>query len=105
MFTFFYCSIKSQLRHKMMYRRFTYIKERICGGAIYTPKIILFFMFVALYWLKTSIETHKLKFNSIWTLTLNEIDVDLMSMGWKNTLCTKKIILEIRVCFAPKIRS
>ena len=33
--------------------------KRLCGGVIYTPKIILFFMFTALKWLKTSIETLK----------------------------------------------
>ena len=67
----------------MGYRRFTCIKELICGGVIYTPKIILFFMSVALLWLKTSIETLKWKFDSIWTLILREIDVDLTSVCWK----------------------
>ena len=80
----------------MGYRYFTCIKEPICGGVIYTPKIILLFMFFALKWLKTSIETLKWKFDSIWTLILREIDVDLTSMYWekntlKNTLCTKNI--------------
>ena len=41
----------------MGYRRFICIRELICGGVIYKPKIFLFFMFVALKWLKTSIET------------------------------------------------
>ena len=62
-------------------------------------------MFVALKWLKTSIETLKRKFDSIWTSILREIDVDLTSMCWKNTLRTKKVILEIRVCLATEIRS
>ena len=47
-------------------------------------------MFVALKWLKTSIETLKYKFDSIWTSILREMDVDLTSMCWKNTLHTKK---------------
>ena len=74
----------------MGYRLFTCIKDLICGGVIYTPKIIFFFMFVALKWLKTSIEILKGKFDSIWTSILHEIDVDLTSMCWKNTLRTKK---------------
>ena len=59
-------------------------------------------MFVALKWLKTSIETLKCKFDSIWTSILHVI---LTSMCWKNTLSTKNIILEIRVCLATEIRS
>ena len=46
-------------------------------------------MFVALKWLKMSKETLKLKFDSIWTSILHEIDVNLTSMCWKNTLRTK----------------
>ena len=56
---------------------------------MFTPKIILFFMSVALKWLKTSIETQKWKIDSIWTSVLREIDVDLTSVCWKNTLCTE----------------
>ena len=59
MFTFFLAVLTSQLRHKMGYRLFTCIKDLICGGVIYTPKIIFFFMFVALKWLKTSLEILK----------------------------------------------
>ena len=62
-------------------------------------------MFVALKWLKTSTETLKLKFDSIWTSILHESDVHLTSMCWKNTLRIKKTILEIRVCLATEIRS
>ena len=40
-------------------------------------------MFVALLWLKTSLEILKWKFDSIWTFILREIDVDLTSMCWK----------------------
>ena len=47
-------------------------------------------MFVALKWLKTSKETLKCNFDPIWTSILHEIDVDLTSMCWKNTLRTKK---------------
>ena len=43
-------------------------------------------MYVALKWLKTSIETLKWKFDSIWTSILREIDVDMTSMYSKNTL-------------------
>ena len=100
---FFLAVLTSQWRHKMGYRRFTCNKELICGWVIYTPKIILCFIFVALKWLITSIETLKWKFDSIWTLILRKIDFDLTSMCWKNTLCTK-IILEIRVYLATKIR-
>ena len=32
----------------------------------------------------------KMRFDSIWTSILREIDVDLTSMCWKNTLRTKK---------------
>ena len=74
----------------MGYHRFTCIKELICGGVIYTPKIILLFMFVALQWLKRSTKTLKWKFDSIWTLILREIDVDLTSMYWKKTHCVQK---------------
>ena len=61
-------------------------------------------MFVALKWLKTIIKTLKYKFDLIWTSILREIDVDLTSMCWKNTL-HKKVILKIRVCLATEIRS
>ena len=74
----------------MGYRLFTCIKELIYGGVIYTPKIILFIMFVALKWLKTSIETLKSKFDSISTSILREIDVDLTSMCWKKIHCVQK---------------
>ena len=46
-------------------------------------------MSFALKRLKTSIETQKWKFDSIWTSILREIDVNLTSVCWKNTLCTK----------------
>ena len=46
-------------------------------------------MFVALKWLKTSTETLKLKFDSIWTSILHESDVHLTSMCWKNNLRIK----------------
>ena len=47
-------------------------------------------MFVALQWLKTSLEILKWKFDSIWTLILREIDVDLTSMCWKKHIVYKK---------------
>ena len=56
---FFLSVLMSQSLHKTGYRLNTCTKELICGGVIYIPKIILFFMFVALKWLKTSIETLK----------------------------------------------
>ena len=49
MFTLFIAVLTSQWRHKMRNRRSTCIKELICGGVIYTPKIILLFMFVAFF--------------------------------------------------------
>ena len=74
----------------MGYRLLTCIKDLICGGVIHTPKLTFFFMFVALKWLKTSIEILKWKFDSIWTSILHEIDVDLTPVCWKNTMRTKK---------------
>ena len=59
MFTIFSYSMNVTVTSKMGYRLFTCIKGLICVGVIYTPKIILFYMFVALKWLKTSIETLK----------------------------------------------
>ena len=52
MLTFFSCSLNGIVTSQKGV-------ELICGGIIITPKIILFFMFVALKWLKTSIETLK----------------------------------------------
>ena len=89
-YIFFLAVLTSQWRHKIGYRLFTCIKELICGEVIYTPKIILFCMFVALKWLKTSTETLKWKFDSIWSSILHKNDVDLTSMCWKNTFRTKK---------------
>ena len=69
-------------------------------------KLSYFFMFVALKWLKTSIETLKWKFKSIWTSILLEIDVDLTSMFLKKKHNEyKKIVLEICVSLATKNRS
>ena len=70
MFTIFPCSINVTVTSQNGVPSFTCIKELICGGVIYTTKIILFFMFVALKWLKTSIDTLKLNFDSIWTSIL-----------------------------------
>ena len=59
-------------------------------------------MFVALKWLKTSIEILKWKFDSIWTSILHEIDVDLRLCAGKTHCVQRKIILENRVCLATK---
>ena len=59
MCTIFSCSINATVTSQMGYGLFTCIKELMCSGVIYTPKIILFFMFVALKGIKTSIETLK----------------------------------------------
>ena len=81
---------------------FTCIKDLICGGVIYTSiKILFFFIFVALKWLNTSIETLQLKFDSIWTSIIHKLTSIWRQCAGKNTLH----ILEIRVCLATKIRS
>ena len=59
MFTIFSCSINVTVTSQNRVPSFHLHQELICGGVIYKPKIILFFMFVALKWLKTSIETLK----------------------------------------------
>ena len=59
MFTIFSCSINVTVTSQNGVPSLTCIKALICGGVIYTPKIIFFFMFVALKWLKTSIEILK----------------------------------------------
>ena len=61
MFTIFSCSINVTVTSQNGVPSF-HLHQRtyLCGGVIYTPKIILFFMFVALKWFKTSsIETLK----------------------------------------------
>ena len=92
---------------KMGYRLFTCTKELICIGVVYTPnqKIILFLYLLHLNGKKTSKESVKLKFDSIWTSILREIDVDLTSMCWEKHIAYKKEIPEICVCLATKIRS
>ena len=53
MFTIFSYSIKVTVTSQNgVPSFFSCIKDRVCGGVIYTPKIIFFFMFVALKWLK-----------------------------------------------------
>ena len=59
MFTIFSYSIYVTLTSRNGVPSFTCIKSLICGGVIYTPKIIFYLMFVALKWLKTSIEILK----------------------------------------------
>ena len=89
MFTIFSCSINVTVTSQNGVPSFHLHQRAYCGEVIYTPKIILLFMSVAMKWLKTSIETQKWKFDSILTSILREIDVDLTSVCWKNTLCTK----------------
>ena len=57
MFTIFSCSIHVTVTSQNGVTSFHL--HLVCGGVIYTPKIILFFIFVALKWLKTSIEILK----------------------------------------------
>ena len=59
MFTIFSCSIYVTVTSQNGVQSFYLHQELICGVIIYTPKIILCFMFVALKWLKTFIETLK----------------------------------------------
>ena len=86
-YNFFLAVLTSQWRHKMGYRRFSCI------------------MFVALKWLKTSIDALNDNLIQYGLQFLREIDVDLTSMCWKKHIVYQKIILEIRVCLATKIRS
>ena len=83
MFTIFSRSINVTVTSQNGVPSFHLHQKLICGGVNYTPKIILFFMFVTLLWLKMSIETLKWKFDSIRTINLRDIDVDLTSVCWK----------------------
>ena len=61
-------------------------------------------LFIALKWLKTSIEGPKCKFDSTWASILRQIDADLMSVCWKKHIVYRNMILVNCACLAITIK-
>ena len=99
MFTIFSCSINVTVTSQNGVPSF-HLHQRayMCMG-LFTKNNLIFmfvafmfvaFMFVAFKWLITSKEPVKIKFDSMWTSILREIDVDLTSMCWEKHIAYKK---------------
>ena len=80
MFTIFSCSINVKVTSQNGVPSF-HLQQRAYRWCDYLHTLTnLIIMYFALKWLKTSIETLKLKFDSIWTSILHEIGVNLTSI-------------------------
>ena len=86
---FFFLQYK---RHSDVTKRgtvFSLALKSLYAVGLFTHLKYFYYYVCCIEMVKTPIETLKRKFDSIWTSIFCEIDVDMTSMCWENTLRTK----------------